>query len=58
MRSRSPELNSAFVAAQPGRGAGEGARGLAAGWQQEGSGQTAGRELGLARGLAPETENC
>lgn len=35
-RSRSSELNSAFVAAQAGRGAGRDARGLAAGRQQAG----------------------
>lgn len=56
-RFGSPELNSAFVAARAGHGAGGGARGLATG-RQAGSRQTAGRELGPVRDLAPETRNC
>lgn len=56
--SRSPEVNSAFVAAQAGHRVGGDAQGLAAGRQQAGSRRTAGRELGPARGLASETGNC
>lgn len=57
-RSGSPELNSSFVAAQAGHEAGGDTRGLAAGRQQAGSRRMAGRELGPARALAPETRNC
>lgn len=50
-RSRSSELNSAFVAAQAGRGAGRDAPGLAAGRRQAGSRQAGGQRIGAGKGI-------
>lgn len=46
-RSRSSELNSAFVAAQAGRGA----EGTPGGWQRAGSKQAGGQRIGAGKGI-------
>lgn len=57
-RSRNPELNSAFVAAQ----AGHGREGVPRGWQRAGSRQAGrragGQGIGASEGVSSEVANC